>query len=134
MVQGLAEFERRWRAIPVKVREAVRIQMEKIAWDLVEDMYNLAPQRTGDLAGSIGWTWGDAPSGSMVIGRVGSRKYATMQITIFAGGGDAFYARFHEFGTSQMAAHPFFFPAWRARRRSVRSKISRAISKGIRQS
>jgi HK97 gp10 family phage protein len=108
--------------------------MEDLANDLVEEMWSRAPYDDGVLQGSIGWTWGDAPAGSLTIGTVGGREFGTMRITIFAGGGDAFYARFHEFGTVNMAAKPFFFPVYRARRRSVRSRITGAIRKAIRES
>jgi HK97 gp10 family phage protein len=134
MVDNLARFNKRWNAIPENVRVNVRAAMEDAANDIVEEMWFRAPHRTGDLAGSIGWTWGDAPAGTLVIGTVGGREYGTMRITIYAGGGDAFYARFQEFGTVKMPANPFFFPVWRARRKRIKSRISRAISKGIRES
>jgi len=129
---SIAAFERRMAAIPASVRERVRFAMQDQADKIVEDMFNAAPQ--GDtlrLAGSIGWTWGEAPAGTMVLGTVGGRDYASMKITIFAGGGDAFYARFQEFGTVNMTANPFFYPVWRARRRRARSAITRAIRKGV---
>lgn len=133
MVEGVDKLKRRWAAIPQKVRELTSKEMEQIAYDIVDDMYSLAPHLTGDLAGSIGWTWGEAPKGAMVLGKVAKNQYATMQITIFAGGGDQFYARFQEFGTVKMAANPFFFPAWRARKRSVKTRIGRAVGKAIRE-
>ena len=132
MVQGLDKLRSRWLAIPQKVKDAVATEMEQIAQDLVDDMYTMAPHLTGDLAGSIGWTWGEAPKGTMVIGKVAKREYGTLQITIYAGGGDAFYARFQEFGTRKMAANPFFFPVYRARRNSTKTRIGRAMNKAIR--
>ncbi|WP_411838575.1 HK97-gp10 family putative phage morphogenesis protein [Paracoccus sp. ME4] len=36
-------------------------------------------------------------------------------------------ARLQEFGTQSMPANPFFFPAWRANRSRVRSKLTRAV-------
>jgi HK97 gp10 family phage protein len=135
MVDGLAKFEARWKRIPKNARINVRAAMEDAANDIVEEMWSRAPQgATGRVGASIGWTWGKAPAGSFVIGRVGRTEFASMRITIFAGGGDAFYARFHEFGTVKMPAQPFFFPVWRARRKRVRSRISRAIRKSIRES
>lgn len=135
MVKGLAEFNRRWRAIPENVRINVRYVMEESANDIVEEMWSRAPQgETGRLGASIGWTWGDAPKGALTIGKVGSREYGAMRITIYAGGGKAFYAKFQEFGTVNMPANPFFYPVWRARSRRARTRISRAISKGIRES
>ena len=135
MVDGLAKFEARWKRIPKNARINVRAAMEDAANDIVEEMWSRAPQgATGRVGASIGWTWGKAPAGSFVIGRGGRTEFAGMRITIFAGGGDAFYARFHEFGTVKMPAQPFFFPVWRARRKRVRSRISRAIRKSIRES
>lgn len=131
MVEGLARFERRWRAIPQRVRDAVASEMERIADQVVADMRRLVPRKSGDLAASIGWTWGEAPKGSMTIGSVGGREYAGLKITFFAGGGDEFYGRFQEFGTQDMTANPFFFPVWRLWRRRAKSRISRAVSKAI---
>ena len=135
MVQGLDRFNKRWKAIPKNARKNVRAAMEDAANDIVEEMWSRAPQgETLRLGASIGWTWGDAPAGSLTIGKVGGREYGAMRITIYAGGGEAFYAFFQEFGTKDMPANPFFYPVWRARRKRVKARISRAVSKSIRQS
>lgn len=132
-VQGLAELERRWARVPELVRQAAREALEDVAEGIVQDMRRVAPRgSSGRLAKSIGWTWGAAPSGSMVVGKVRGQEYGSMQITIYAGGGDAFYARFQEFGTSKMTANPFFYPVWRTRRRGAKSRVTRAINKAIR--
>lgn len=134
-VQGLAELERRWSKIPALVRQAAREAMEDVAQGIVTDMKRAAPRgATSSLVNSIGWTWGEAPAGAMTVGTVGGREYGSMRITIYAGGGKAFYARYLEFGTSKMVAHPFFYPVWRTRRRSARSRITRRINKAIRSS
>lgn len=134
MVQGLDKFNARWKKIPKAARINVRAAMEEAATDIVEEMWSRAPYEEGVLAASIGWTWGDAPKGTLTIGTVGGREYGAMRITIYAGGDDAFYARFLEFGTVKMPAHPFFYPVWRARRKRARGRISRAMSKAIRES
>ncbi len=135
MVEGLDRLKRRWKAIPENARKNVRYELEKIADEITEEIWARAPMgETGRVGASIGWTWGDAPAGTLTIGTVRGRKYGTMRITIYAGGGDAFYARFHEFGTVKMRASPFFFPVWRARKRRVRNRISRAVGKAIRES
>lgn len=135
MVEGLAKFEARWKRIPQNALINVRAAMEEAATDIVEEMWSRAPQgATGRVGASIGWTWGDAPAGSFTIGKVGGKEYSSLKITIYAGGGDAFYAKFHEFGTVKMPANPFFFPVWRARRKRVKGRISRAISKAIKES
>lgn len=141
MVDGLAKFEARWKRIPKKAVENVRIAMEKSAIEIVEEMRARAPHESGALANSIRWTWGEAPAGSFTISTFNGRKFSSLRITIFAGtrdkslgDQDAFYARFQEFGTINMSANPFFFPVWRARRKRVKGRVSRAISKAIRES
>ena len=63
MVKGLAEFNRRWGAIPEKVRQAARDTLEQNAEEIVADMKRVAPKGESlDLVNSIGWTWGDAPA------------------------------------------------------------------------
>ena len=132
MVKGLAEMNRRWGAIPAKVRQAARDTLEQNAEEIVADMRKAAPVgETGKLLFSINWTWGKAPAGTMVVGAVGASNSSDLRITIYAGGDDAFYARFHEFGTKNMTANPFFWPIWRARRRRVKSRLTRNINKAI---
>lgn len=111
----------------------------------------------GALRDSIGWTWGRAPKGSITLGRVVD-KSNDLVITIFAGNDQAFYARWVEFGTKahgidavnaptmgragrnfgKHVNHPgakqtaFFYPAYRALRKRVKSRISRSVRKSIR--
>lgn len=139
-MEGAEALRRKLAMIPQSVLDAVRAELERQATDIVGLMQRLAPVDQGDLRRSIGWTWGDAPAGSLTIGTVktpkGARDYASMQITIFAGGKgnglDAFYARFQEFGTKDMPANPFFYPAYRAKSRSAKSAVTRSMRKAIR--
>ncbi|MAQ82250.1 MAG: hypothetical protein CMH12_03345 [Maritimibacter sp.] len=136
MVEGVAGFKRRMRDIPEIVRVELTKQLEKEAEKVVKLMRAFAPVgATRELIESIGWTWGDAPKGSITVGKVrGGIAQDEIAITIYAGGGRAFYARFQEFGTVNMAANPFFYPAWRAERSRVRSNIKRAVKRGFRKS
>lgn len=131
MVEGLDRLKRRFDAIPQAVRDAAKAELERAAQEVVDTMRRFAPVESGDLRDSINWTWGDAPAGTMTIGTVGGTEYGALRITIYAGGKDAFYARFQEFGTVKMPAHPFFYPAWRSKKRKLRGRLSRAISKAI---
>lgn len=140
-VEGLGKLTRKLQLIPAKVIEAAEKSLEDSAEQLVQMMRQLAPKDSGDLAASIGWTWGDAPKGALVLGtfkgRGGSTKAkANLVITIYAGGKgpgfDALYARFQEFGTVKMRANPFFFPSYRAKKRQIRSKLTRDVKKAIR--
>jgi HK97 gp10 family phage protein len=139
-VQGLPELLRKLRRVPGLAIEEVRKAMEKAATDMVRQMQAVAPRDEGTLAASIGWTWGDAPQGSMSVGRVqaggsAGRAFNDLVITVYAGGnsatGDAFYARFQEFGTKNMPANPFFFPVYRANRARTKAAISRGIRKAL---
>lgn len=105
--------------------------MEQNADELVQAARQLVPVDEGKLRDSIGWTWGDAPAGSISIGSVANNATGTMRITVYAGDSETFYARFIEFGTEKSAANPFFFPAYRALRRRMRGRLTRQINKAI---
>ena len=53
-VQGLSELNRRWGAIPDRLRAAVREEMERTAAEIVKDMEAVKP--LAEI--TIGWTWG----------------------------------------------------------------------------
>ena len=133
MVEGLDRLKRKMTvSIPRHVRAATRAAMEKSANEIVASARTFAPVDTGDLRDSIGWTWGDAPKGALTL--ASSRPVGDGErITIYAGGGDAFYARFQEFGTQAMPASPFFFPAYRLNRKRAKGRITRAMKKAIRE-
>ncbi len=134
MVQGLAEFNRRFEAIPKNVREAARDAMEKGADEIVQAMRATVRKRTRALEAAIKWTWGDAPAGSLAIGTVGGRSYGGLKITIYVDQPLAWRAWFLEAGTVKMPAYPFFFPIYRALKRRTRGRITRQITKAIRAS
>lgn len=152
MPQNVAAFEHYWtkqvpRTIEVALREALKTAAEKLVHDLKIRVPVYAgpetvrsdgsPIRPGALRDSIGWTWGDAPKGSLVLGqspriaRIGGRE--GIKITIYAGNAEAFYARWVEFGTWKWAGSPFFFGTYRDHRRRIRGGITRALRKAIRE-
>lgn len=132
MMDGAARFMRKMALIPKDVIAAVRAAMEEGAEEIVALMKRLAPRDRGELVNSIGWTWGSAPKGAVAISTVGDGGAGVGVITIYAGGGSAFHAVFQEFGTKNMTANPFFYPAYRALRSRVRSRITRAMKKAVR--
>jgi HK97 gp10 family phage protein len=148
-IQGLDRLKRKLGQFPTVVREEIAKAMEQSANEIVSLAKSLAPVDDGDLQMSISWTWGDAPKGSMVLGQVKSsgKGAGNMQITVFAGGGDAFYARFIEFGTAPhvnggrfagsqhpgTSAQPFFYPAYRATRKRAKSRVTRAVNKAAKR-
>lgn len=114
------------------VRKATRDAMEKGANEIVAMAKSLVPVRSGELRDSIGWTWGDAPSGAMVIAQSAAME-GSERITVYAGSNDAFYVRWQEFGTQNHAPSPFFFTSYRFLKRRVKSRITRQMKKAIRQ-
>lgn len=142
MVDGIKALEKKLtKTIPEAIRKAASDAMEKGAQEVVDMMKRRVPRDTGELANTIGWTWGDAPKGSMVIGEVQNRKYNTMRIVIFAGSektrvgnrNQFQLARLLEFGTQEMGPKPFFFGSWRANKKRVRSRVTRAIREAIKR-
>lgn len=135
MVKGLNELRRKFtQTVPAEVRKSATAALEKGAQEIVDMARSLVPVDKGDLRDSIGWTWGDAPAGSITLGTVGGQEYGTLRITVYAGNADgAFHAAWVEFGTQVMRAHPYFFPAYRSLRKRVRSRITRDINKAIKK-
>lgn len=121
---------RKLAALPTAVKGKLRAALAKSADEMVALAKSLVPVDRGDLRDSIGWTWGKAPSGSMVLATGGTSEFT---ITIYAGNDEAFYARWVEFGTINQAAHPFFFPSYRALRKRARSRIARETNKAMKQ-
>ncbi len=128
---GLQAFQRRLAGIPRKAEAEVRKAMEKSADEIVDMMKRLVPVDKGELRDSIGWTWGEAPAGATVVASAESRD--GIAITVYAGGGEAFHARFVEFGTQHMPASPFFHVSWRANRKRVLARTKRALRKAIKE-
>lgn len=158
MPTGMDRVRRQLDALPREIVTEVRRQLEVEAEKVVRAMKATAPKRTGALRDSIGWTWGDAPAGSLALMRSGSGP-AGLFVTIYAGGGKgtartqrrasgtakrprnarlagsftADNAKYQEFGTSRMPANPFFYPVWRSDRTRVRSNLTRAVTRAVRK-
>jgi len=139
MVEGLDRLKRKLtKTIPTAVVDATVKAMEQGADEVVSMMRRLVPKDTGELAATINWTWGEAPEGSLTLGR--SKTAANgLRITIYAGDMSTMVgersqfqlARLQEFGTQQMQANPYFFPSWRASRKRVKGRITRQMRKAI---
>jgi HK97 gp10 family phage protein len=150
-VIGLDRLNRKLALLPVAARRRIREAMQQGADEIVAMMKALVPTDSGDLKNSIDWTWGTAPKGALTIATVrgqGMRNTGSENtITIYAGNADAYYARFVEFGTAAhtaggmfagatipaIAASPFFFVSFRANRKRVKSRITRAINKSAKE-
>lgn len=153
-VQGLSSLQRKLSALPKAVKDQIAKAMEAGAEEIADTARNLVPVDELTLYESIGWTWGKAPKGSISLGISSRRPGDGLRITIYAGNDEAFYARWVEFGTQAhnvarsggtvagkrslasggglghpgAKAQPFFFPAYRANRKRVRARITRATN------
>ena len=133
-ITNLDRLNRKLKQLPAVARELIRAEMAKAADEIVGMMKRLAPvlavpikdRRSGALRDSIGWTWGAAPKGSVVVASVAS-KSDDMRITIYAGNAEAYYARWVEFGTQKMQAHPYFYVSWRANKRRTVRRLGKAV-------
>ncbi|TIN10387.1 HK97-gp10 family putative phage morphogenesis protein [Mesorhizobium sp.] len=132
-VSGVAQMKAKLASIPAAVQKRARDAMEKGADEIVNMMKRLVPVDKGDLRDSIGWTWGDAPAGSVTIGTVRGRSYNTMRLVIYAGNDRAFYARMQEFGIQKQAANPYFFVSYRANKARVKRRITVASRAALKE-
>lgn len=97
---------------------------------IVEEAKRLAPYRTGTLRDSIrvtddreGLLYGKLTVGlSVYIGPVGSVE-----------DGDVYYAKFQEFGTLHMQAHPFMRPAIAAKRPAAEKLVLTILAEDVRE-
>lgn len=126
--------------IPDAARAQIRLAMAEQADDIVELMQRLAPPH---IKPTVGWKWGGrAPKGSMSIGRVQvPAGPSVMALTIYA---TEWTSRWFEFGTAErfhkdgksvgaIAAIPFFFPSWRAGRKTAKRKMRAAVRAAAKQ-
>ena len=135
-IKGLIELQRKLDALPKVAKDHIKKEMEVAAGDAVAFMRRIVPVEDGDLRDSIGWTWGKPPRGASIVASVKSTMGGSMTITIYAGGGDQYYARFVEFGTKNMTARPFFYVSWRAvnkGRNNPKARVRRAVRDAARQ-
>lgn len=129
------------KALREQTAPAIRPTLADVAQKIVDLAKSLVPVESGDLRDSIGWTFGDAPKGALTIA---SQSVAGTKVTIFAGNAKAYYARWVEFGTKPHEtgkgrvhpgnrAEPFFFPAYRALKKTVKAELGKAIRAVVKQ-
>jgi len=144
-ILGRAKLEAKLRRMPEVAKAQIKAAMAAAADEIVAVMKSLVPvlkkpddrRRAGALRDSIGWTWGrDAPAGSLIVAVVKGKLGGDLTITIYAGSrdkkrgiDDAYYARWVEFGTTKMSAHPYFYVSYRANKKKAVRSIKSATRK-----
>lgn len=145
-IKGLKSLNSKLAKLPAAAENRIKEAMSAGADEIVAMMKSLVAVDDGTLRDSIGWTFGEAPKGAIKIGSVKSRN-GKLAITIYAGNSEAYYARWVEFGTAAHVnggmfagthnpgtkAQSFFYVSYRANRRRVKSRITRAITKSAKE-
>lgn len=148
-VTGRERLLAKMAALPVEIRKELGAAVKAGANDIVALQKRLAPKRTGALAASIVATSGKAaPKYSTFKGKGGGGESdPDLSVTISAGNAQVRYAHLVEFGTAphtagglyEGAQHPgakpapFFFTGYRALKRRVKGRITRATRKAARK-
>jgi hypothetical protein len=125
--------------------DLVRAEMAKAIFDASEDlvafMKRQVPVIDGFLERSIRWAWADdfdrggtglREGRASTLALKGSYELASV---ILAGDDKAYYAPWVEFGVrGGRPANPFFFTSYRAKKKSILSRLSAACRRGIKAS
>lgn len=146
VVQGREALLAKLKAMAPEAKSAIKQALAESADEITDMQRRLVPARTGALRDSIGSTFGTyKPENSNVRGVSASSEGGDpdLTVTIHAGNAKAWYAAFVEFGTAPhdigaghhpgAAARPYFFPAYRALKRRVKSRITRATTRAAKK-
>jgi HK97 gp10 family phage protein len=129
-VEGLDRFKRRLSALPAAARQEMAGALDESADRLMNLQRALAPTDDGTLRASIRKEPGDHELQVRVrAGGPTTTKPVRQGLTAPA----ADYALIQEFGTEDHPAQPFFFPAFRALRRTIRNRLARAYRAAARR-
>lgn len=135
-------------AMPPAVRSAIRQALAEGADMIADEARRLAPKDTGKLRDSIKQTWGGGKARySSLAGGTDGGGDPDLTVIISAGNSGVRYAHLVEFGTAPhlngglfagsrhpgTAPQPFFYPAYRANRRRVKARISRATTRAVKK-
>lgn len=118
-IKGLTNLQKKLKAMPREVKRGIRDAQKKGADEVTALQKQLVPVQTGGLRDSI-------------------RNYDASDDTgirrrMVAGNDEAYHAAFVEFGTVNAPAHPYFFAAYRALKKRIKSRQTRAINKALRK-
>lgn len=129
-----ARAKRIMKALPPAVEKRLAAQNEANANELVDTMKGFIDDKSGALSSTVKRE--AAPEKSVLAQRVSAGGAATTKRVRKSKKGTAplyDYANANEYGTEDMPAQPFFWPAWRLKRRRFKSRMSRAGKKGIQE-
>lgn len=125
-ITSIERFKRLSEELQQEIRRDAIAQLNQEADELVQQMQAAVPANTGNLRRSIRKEQGSRET------RVTVKAGGTLT-TVQRANYSYDYSRGVEFGTATSAAHPFFWPSWRLRRRRIRSRMKRKITQDIKR-
>ena len=143
---GSVKLARQLKAMSTETRSAIKQAIAESADEMVELARKLAPKKSGKLAKSIVATFGgNAPKYSTFRSKLEGDP--DLSAVISAGNSKVRYAHMVEFGTAPHVnkgrfagtrnpgteARPFFFVSYRATKKSMKSRIARAVTRAARK-
>jgi hypothetical protein len=149
-IKGKDAYLKQIAALPDAILEEVRKSLITSAEEATDLMKRFVPDDpttpAPDLKTSIGFKFGSDAEESTSSNAANARlaKLDTgLAVTMYAGNertlvtnkeGERFQnARLQEFGTKEMPANPFFYPAYRFARKRIRDRLARAIRTGAKR-
>lgn len=146
-IEGRERLLAKMKALPTEVRSAIKQALAEGADEIQEMQKRLVPVSSGDLRDSIVQTWGGGKVRYSSLSASSEVGDPDLSVRISAGNSKVRYAHLVEFGTAPhvnagkfagshnpgTTAQPFFFPAYRALRKRVKSRITRATNKAAKK-
>ncbi|MFI0843970.1 HK97-gp10 family putative phage morphogenesis protein [Mesorhizobium sp. IMUNJ 23232] len=126
-VTGLAQFNRKLRALPVAARAEMEKAVTEGAARVAALASALAPKDTGTLASTV-----RVEAGAHSLQRLVVAGGEATEKEVRQGSGAEFdYAKAQEWGTREMEKNPSLYPAFRSLKKSIRARMSRAVRRAI---
>jgi HK97 gp10 family phage protein len=136
-VQGWAELSRSMKALGPKIAlRGIRSALGSGAKVVKQAAMSMAPQDTGRLRSAIYVKRLSKPNPlaeRFILGVRHGRGTWKKLGNGFDKSKDAFYWKFHEFGTKYMPAHPFIVPAFEAKKEAALAKIKEVLTRKVAQ-
>ena len=128
-----ARFDRLLRAIPENSRRELREALGRAAEVVTASQRAFAPVDDGKLQASIRHDPVDESEGKIAV-EIRAGGAGTTRRVRNGTSATYDYSLGVEFGTNDTPAQPFFFPGWRTNKKRVKSRVSRAVKKAVKQS
>lgn len=136
-IQGLEALRAKLRAMPEVIKEEIRTSLVQSANEIADTARALAPVDDGELQASIVVT--EPGKLTPLYSSGGSHQVGDMAVAVSAGNSKVRYAAPVEHGhdgdgkPDGAAPRPFFWPAYRSKKKRVRSRTARAVNKAAKK-